>query len=178
MKTCLVTGGAGFLGSHLCTFLLEKMDAVIKSPRAEISKYAPKVIMLTPPEDKIGEIIGPGGKNIKKIIAMTNTQIDINDDGQVSISGVDRAAVERAVEAVKSIYREIKVGEEFEGEVKRILPIGAMVEYLPGKEGLVHVSKLSSRYVRDPHDVVSIGQQVRVRVVQIDDRGRINLAMN
>ena len=160
------------------TFLLEKMDAVIKSPRAEISKYAPKVIMLTPPEDKIGEIIGPGGKNIKKIIAMTNTQIDINDDGQVSISGVDRAAVERAVEAVKSIYREIKVGEEFEGEVKRILPIGAMVEYLPGKEGLVHVSKLSSRYVRDPHDVVSIGQQVRVRVVQIDDRGRINLAMN
>ena len=160
------------------TFLLEKMDAVIKSPRAEISKYAPKVIMLTPPEDKIGEIIGPGGKNIKKIIAMTNTQIDINDDGQVSISGVDRAAVERAVEAVKSIYREIKVGEEFEGEVKRILPIGAMVEYLPGKEGLVHVSKLSSGYVRDPHDVVSIGQQVRVRVVQIDDRGRINLAMN
>lgn len=160
------------------TFLLEKMNAVINTPRIEVSKYAPKVVMLTPPEDKIGEIIGPGGKNIKRIIAMTNTSIDIGDDGKVSISGVDRVAVEKAVEAVKSIYREVHIGEEFEGEIKRILPIGAMVEYLPGKEGLVHVSKLSNTFVRDPHDVVSIGQSVRVKVIQIDDRGRINLAMN
>lgn len=160
------------------TYLLERMNAVISQPRAEVSAFAPKVVMLTPPEDKIGEIIGPGGKNIKRIIAMTNTQIDISDDGQVSISGVDRANVERAVEAVKSVYREVHVGEEFEGEIKRILPIGAMVEYLPGKEGLVHVSKLSNTFVRDPHDVVSIGQKVRVKVVQIDERGRINLAMN
>jgi len=159
-------------------YLLERMNAVISTPRAEVSKFAPKVVLLTPPEDKIGEIIGPGGKNIKRIIATTNTQIDINDDGQVSISGVDRLAVERAVEAVKSIYREIHIGEEFEGEIKRILPIGAMVEYLPGKEGLVHVSKLSSGFVRDPHDVVSIGQVVKVKVIQIDDRGRINLGMN
>ncbi len=159
-------------------FLLEKMNAVINAPRADISKYAPKVVMLTPPEDKIGEIIGPGGKNIKRIIAMTNTSIDINDDGTVSISGVDRDAVEKAVEAVKSIYREIKIGEVFEGEVTRILPIGAMVEYLPGKEGLVHVSKLSDQYVKDPRDVVSIGQRVKVKVLQVDDRGRINLGMN
>jgi len=159
-------------------FLLEKMNAVISQPRAEVSKFAPKVILLTPPEDKIGEIIGPGGKNIKRIIALTNTQIDINDDGQVSISGVDRDAVNRAVEAVKGIYREVHLGEEFEGEIKRILPIGAMVEYLPGKEGLVHVSKLSTEFVRDPHDVVSIGQRVKVKVIQIDDRGRINLGMN
>jgi polyribonucleotide nucleotidyltransferase len=166
------------LAKNARTFLLERMNAVISQPRAEVSKFAPKVVLLTPPEDKIGEIIGPGGKNIKRIIAMTNTQIDINDDGQVSISGVDREAVLRAVEAVKSIYREVHVGEEFEGEIKRILPIGAMVEYLPGKEGLVHVSKLSSGFVRDPHDVVSIGQVVKVKVLQIDDRGRINLGMN
>lgn len=159
------------------TFVLEKMNAVVGHPREALSQYAPKVEVLTPPEDKIGEIIGPGGKNIKKIIAQTGAEINISDEGEVSISAVDGQAVDRAVELIQNIYRIVQVGEEFDGTVKRLLPIGAMVEFLPGREGLVHVSKLSDSFVKDPADVVSEGQEVRVKVLEIDDRGRVNLAM-
>lgn len=157
--------------------ILEKMNAVIDKPRDSVSKYAPKVVMLTPPEDKIGEIIGPGGKNIKRIIASTGANIDISDDGKVSISGVDMDAVNRAAETIKNIYKEVKPGEIYEGEVVRVLPIGAMVEIIPGRDGLVHVSKLSRSFVKDVRDVVSEGQKVQVQVTGIDERGRINLSM-
>lgn len=158
-------------------FILEKMNAVIDKPRNSVSKYAPKVVMLTPPEDKIGEIIGPGGKNIKRIIATTGANIDISDDGKVSISGVDMDSVNKAAETIKNIYREVKAGEIYEGEVVRVLPIGAMVEIIPGRDGLVHVSKLSRSFVKDVRDVVSEGQKVQVQVTGIDERGRINLSM-
>ena len=111
--------------------ILDKMNAVISKPRENVSKYAPKVVMLTPPEDKIGEIIGPGGKNIKRIIATTGASIDISDDGKVSISGVDMDAVNRAADTIRNIYKEVKPGEIYEGEVVRLLPIGAMVEIIP-----------------------------------------------
>lgn len=159
---------------------LQILDIMLKAmpqSRKNLSQYAPKIELVKIPVDKIGELIGPGGKVIKNIIATTGATVDVEDDGSVAISGTDEAAVERAVEWVKSLTREVAVGEKFEGEVKRILPFGAFVEFLPGKEGMVHVSKMSTEFVQDPNDVVQIGQKVNVRVVEIDDQGRINLSM-
>ena len=157
--------------------ILEKMLAIIPEPRKTISKYAPKIETIQIPVDKIGELIGPGGKMIKSIIATTGATVDVEDDGTVTVSGVEEESVKKAVEWVKGLTREVKVGEEFEGEVKRILPFGAFVEILPGKEGMVHVSKMSDQFVKNPTDIVSIGQKVKVKVVEIDDQGRINLSM-
>jgi polyribonucleotide nucleotidyltransferase len=157
--------------------ILEKIKAVIPTPRASISQYAPKIEQVKIPVDKIGEVIGPGGKVIKNIIATTGAQVDVEDDGTVAISGTDDEAVKKAVEWVKGLVREVAPGEIFEGEVKRILPFGAFVEFLPGKEGMVHVSKMSTEFVNDPNDIVKIGQKVKVRVAEIDDQGRINLSM-
>ncbi|OGM11442.1 polyribonucleotide nucleotidyltransferase [Candidatus Woesebacteria bacterium RBG_16_36_11] len=157
--------------------ILDSMNKIIDKPRKEISQFAPKVIVLTPPQDKIGEIIGPGGKNIRALIAKTQTEINVTDDGKVQISGLDKNKVKEAVSLIENITREVEVGEDFEGEVKRILPFGAFVEILPGKEGLVHVSKMGKGFVRDPNQVVKIGQKVKVKVYQIDNQGRINLQM-
>lgn len=157
--------------------ILTAMNKVIDKPRKEVSRYAPKVVVLTPPADKIGEIIGPGGKNIRALIARTQTEINVDDDGKVTISGLDRDKVDEAVAHIGNITREIQVGEEFEGEVKRILQFGAFVEMVPGKEGLVHVSKMSTGFVKNPNDIVKIGQKVKVRVYQIDSMGRVNLQM-
>ncbi|OGK52984.1 polyribonucleotide nucleotidyltransferase, partial [Candidatus Roizmanbacteria bacterium RIFCSPLOWO2_01_FULL_44_13] len=157
--------------------ILTAMDKVLPQPRKEVSRYAPKVVVLTPPPDKIGEIIGPGGKNIRALIARTQTEINVDDDGKVTISGLDRVKVDEAVAHINNVTREIEVGEEFEGEVKRILQFGAFVEILPGKEGLVHVSKMGKGFVKNPYDVVKIGDRVKVKVYQIDNMGRINLQM-
>src|SRR3989338_879466 len=157
--------------------ILESMNKVIDKPRRELSKFAPKVIVLTPPQDKIGEIIGPGGKNIRSLIAKTQTEINVTDDCKVQISVLDKNKVEEAAKLIENITREVEVGEEFEGEVKRILPFGAFVEILPGKDGLVHVSKMGKGFIRDPGQVVKIGQKVKVKVYQIDNQGRINLQM-
>jgi len=157
--------------------ILEKIKAVIPATRASISQYAPKIEQVKIPVDKIGEVIGPGGKVIKNIIATTGAQVDVEDDGTVAISGTDEESVKKAVEWVTGLIREVTPGETFEGEVKRILPFGAFVEILPGKEGMVHVSKMSTEFVNNPSDVVEIGQKVKVRVVEIDDQGRINLSM-
>lgn len=158
-------------------YILDKMKKSIDKPRKEISQFAPKVVVLTPPQEKIGEIIGPGGKNIRALIARTQTDINVSDDGKVTISGIDKAKVEEAAQAIGNITRVVEVGEEFEGEVKRILPFGAFVEFLPGKEGMVHVSKMGAGFVKTPFDVVKIGQKVKVKVFQIDTQGRINLQM-
>ncbi len=157
--------------------ILDVMNKAISIPRKEISRFAPKVVVLTPPQDKIGEIIGPGGKNIRALIARTDTDINVSDDGKVTISGIDKVKVDEAAQAISNITRVVEVGEEFEGEVRRILPFGAFIEFLPGKEGMVHVSKMGAGYVKSPHDVVKIGQRVKVRVIQIDQQGRINLQM-
>ncbi len=158
-------------------YILEKMTKSIDKPRKEISQFAPKVVVLSPPQEKIGEIIGPGGKNIRALIARTQTNINVSDDGKVTISGIDKVKVEEAAQAIGNITRVVEVGEEFEGEVKRILPFGAFVEFLPGKEGMVHVSKMGAGFVKTPFDVVKIGQKVKVKVFQIDQQGRINLQM-
>ncbi|MDO9027579.1 MAG: polyribonucleotide nucleotidyltransferase [Candidatus Roizmanbacteria bacterium] len=164
-------------GKEALLEILAAMDKVISKPRKEVSRYAPKVVVLTPPPDKIGEIIGPGGKNIRALIAKTQTEINVEDDGRVTVSGLDRAKVDEAVAHIGNITREIQVGEEFTGEVKRILPFGAFVEMIPGKEGLVHVSKMGTGFVKHPEDVVKIGQKVKIKVYQIDNMGRINLQM-
>lgn len=157
--------------------ILENMKAAIATPRDSVSKFAPKVVVITPPPDKIGEIIGPGGKNIRALIAQTNTDINVGDDGRVTISGIDKANVEMAAKMIENMTREIMVGEIFEGEVKRIAPFGAFVECIPGKDGLVHVSKMGRGFVKDPAEVVSVGQKVKVKVMEIDNMGRINLQM-
>ena len=145
--------------------------------RPNLSVYAPKIEMIKIPIEKIGELIGPGGKTIKNIIATTGATVDVEDDGSVAISGTTEESVQKAIEWVKGLTREVKAGEVFEGIVKRILPFGAFVEVLPGKEGMVHVSQMGQGFVKNPNNVVSIGQKVKVRVVEIDDQGRINLSM-
>jgi polyribonucleotide nucleotidyltransferase len=157
--------------------ILEKMLSIIDAPRKNLSQYAPKVQVVKIPVEKIGEVIGPGGKMIRQIISSTGATVDVEDDGSVMISGVDQVAVQKAVDWVTGLTRDVTVNEEFEGEVKRILPFGAFVEILPGKEGMVHVSQMSTTYVSNPNDIVKIGQKVHVRVMEIDDQHRINLSM-
>ncbi|MFZ5845107.1 MAG: polyribonucleotide nucleotidyltransferase [Patescibacteria group bacterium] len=158
-------------------FILEKIRSVISSPRQHVSKYAPKVQVVKIPVAKIGEVIGPGGKTIRQIIAATGASVDVDDDGSVVISGPDEEAVGRASAWVAGLTHEVAVGEEYEGEVKRILPFGAFVEILPGKEGMVHVSQMATGFVNDPSEVVAVGQKVKVRVIEIDEQHRVNLTM-
>ena len=157
--------------------ILEKMNTVLPEARKQMSKYAPKIKVVKIDTEKIGEVIGPGGKVIRNIMAQTNTTLDVSDDGTVSITGTSDEEVERAVSWVSTLTRQIKAGEEFEGEVKRILPFGAFVELVPGKEGMVHVSQMSTGFVSNPNEVVALGQKVKVRVMEIDEQGRINLSM-
>jgi len=159
------------------SFILEKMLAVLPKARTSVSKFAPKIEVVHVPVEKIGEVIGPGGKIIRKIIAETGAVVDVEDDGSVNISSPDEEAVKKAVDWVKNLVREVKAGEIFEGTVKRIQPFGAFVEILPGKEGLVHVSRMAKKFVNDPSEIVSLGQKVTVRVTEIDSQGRLNLSM-
>ena len=158
-------------------FILEHMLGTIKEPRKEVSAFAPKIKTVQVPVEKIGEVIGPGGKMIKKIIAETGADVDMEDDGTVSISGIDESAVDKAVEWVKNLVKVPEPGEIYEGKVVRMQPFGAFVEILPGKDGLVHVSDMSEGYVKDPADIVKEGDTVTVRVKEIDKMGRLNLSM-
>lgn len=157
--------------------ILEVMNAAIATPRTEVSVNAPKIKLIKIDPEKIGGLIGPGGKMIKSIIAETGAEVDVEDDGSVSISAVDEASVEKAVKWIEGLTHEVEPGEVYEGTVKRMMNFGAFVEIAPGKEGLVHVSEMSPDYVADPNDVVQIGQTVKVRVIKIDEQGRIDLSM-
>jgi len=167
-----------FARAHTARLLvLKKILSVMPQYRQQVSEHAPKIEQIQVPVDKIGEIIGPGGKNIRLIIAQTGANVDVEDDGIVTVSGISEEAVKKGAEWIKGIIREVTPGEEFEGTVKRILPFGAFVEYLPSKEGMVHVSKMGRGFVKNPEDVVAIGQQVKVRVLEIDQQGRVNLTL-
>ncbi|HEY5600923.1 MAG TPA: polyribonucleotide nucleotidyltransferase [Patescibacteria group bacterium] len=159
-------------------FILDKMLEVLPQHRGGVSKHAPTVLQVKIAPSKIGEVIGSGGRVINNIIATTGCAVDIDDSGTVTITGTDVAAAQKAAEWVEGIVKEAQVGEIYEGTVKRILPFGAMIEILPGKEGLVHISKLAPHRVERVEDVVKIGQEVKVRVVEIDDQHRVNLSMN
>ncbi len=155
--------------------ILEFMNSTIKSSRSEISQYAPKNIVFSVPKAKIGEVIGPGGKTIRKIIADLDVTVDIDDDGKVTISGIDTHNVEQAQNIVQGIVQEAEVGKTYIGKVKRITNFGAFVEILPGKDGLVHISKLSRQRVNKVEDIVKVGDEITVKVLEIDNQGRINL---
>ena len=149
----------------------------IPAPRAEVSKYAPKMITMTIDPDKIREVIGKGGAVIQKIVADTGAKIDINDDGTVFIAAVDKASADTAKAIIDAIVFEPVVGEIYEGTVTRIIPIGAFVEYAPGKEGMVHISKLQKERTEKVEDVVAIGDTVKVKFLGTDEKGRQNLSM-
>ncbi len=151
--------------------------AAIPAPRAEVSKYAPKMTTMHIDPDKIREVIGKGGAVIQKIVADTGAKIDIEDDGTVHIAAVDRAAADMAKAIIDAIVFEPEVGETYEGTVTRIIPIGAFVEYAPGKEGMVHISKLQKERTEKVEDVVNVGDTVRVKYLGTDEKGRQNLSM-
>jgi polyribonucleotide nucleotidyltransferase len=158
-------------------YILKAMLSTLPESRKAVSAFAPKIKVVKIPVEKIGEVIGPGGKVIKKIIAETGAQVEVEDDGSVNISGMDVAGVDKAVAWVESLVKEVKAGEIYEGTVVRIQPFGAFIEVLPGKDGMVHVSDMAEGFVSNPEDIVHIGDKVQVRVKEIDELGRINLSM-
>jgi polyribonucleotide nucleotidyltransferase len=156
--------------------ILDIMAKTIAQPRQSISQYAPKIVVFKIPVDKIGEVIGPGGKMIRKIIEETKVEIDIEDDGRVIISAPSTEALEAGKARVLSIVQEVEVGKTYTGKVKRITNFGAFVEVLPGKEGLVHISRLAPYRVKRVEDVVKLGDKIEVKCINIDDLGRVDLA--
>ncbi|MEL7623265.1 MAG: polyribonucleotide nucleotidyltransferase [Clostridiales bacterium] len=156
--------------------IMEKILEVIDKPRPEMSPFAPRILTMTIDPDKIREVIGPGGKVIKKIIEETGVKIDIEDSGLVMIATSDAAAGERAMQIVRDLTREVEVGEVYTGKVTRIMNFGAFVEVLPGKEGLVHISHLAEERVNKVEDVVNVGDIITVKVTEIDRQGRVNLS--
>ena len=153
------------------------MEPVIAEPRPEVGKYAPKIQQMHVEPDKISEIIGKQGKTINGIIDETGVKIDINDDGRVDICGVEQDMIHKAMELIRLIVEPVEVGAIYEGEVVRIMNFGAFVQLAPNKDGLIHISKLSRDRVNKVEDVVNIGDKVRVKVLEIDKMGRINLAL-
>ena len=158
-------------------YILDKMLAVIDKPRAEISKYAPKIITFTINPDKIKDVIGSGGKTINNIIEETGVKIDIEDDGQVFIATPDSDMAEKAKQIILNIAEDLEVGKIYSGKVARIMNFGAFVDIAPGKEGMIHISKLSSKRVEKVEDVVNIGDEVEVEVIKIDNKGRVDLKL-
>lgn len=155
--------------------ILEIMNKVISEPKKDLSEHAPKITILKIDSNKIGSVIGPGGKNIKKIIELTGASVDIKEDGEVFISSIDKEAVKNAIKMVEDIVKEAKVGEIYKGRVTRTTNFGAFVEILPGKEGLVHISKLAHRRIEHVEDVVKTNDNIVVKVIKIDNQGRIDL---
>ncbi len=158
-------------------FILEQMKMVIKESRPQLSDHAPRITTLSIPFDKISNLIGPGGKVIKGIIKETGAQIDIDDvEGKVTVSSLSAEGGEKALAMIKGIIRDPKVGEIYTGKVKRITDFGAFVEITPGKDGLVHVSQLSDGFVKNVSDVVKVGDQITVKLIGIDELGRLSLS--
>lgn len=157
-------------------FILGKMAECIDKPAEHLSPYAPKIITLTIPVDRIRDVIGSGGKIINKIISETGVKMDVEEDGHVYIATPDEEAAQRAKKWVEELTHEVQVGETYLGKVTRLMKFGVFVEILPGKEGMVHVSQLATRRVEKPGDVVHEGDEIMVKVTEIDDKGRINLS--
>ena len=154
----------------------EIMLKAIPEPRAELSKYAPKMLTTTIPVDKISEVIGKSGKVIKEIQSECEVKVDITDDGNVFISGLDMENCKRALEIIDTIAKDPEPGAIYKGKVTRIMDFGAFVEIAPGKEGLCHISQLDVRRTDKVEDVVNVGDVIIVKVLEIDDKGRLNLS--
>jgi polyribonucleotide nucleotidyltransferase len=157
-------------------FVLDKMKEALESPRQELSTYAPRIEILKVNPERIGELIGPSGKTIKKIIAATGVTIDIQDEGNVLVGSTDAAKSKEAIEMIRAVTEDIEVGRIYIGKVKRIVAFGAFCEIAPNKEGLVHVSELADHFVKGVEEVVKLGDAIKVKVIGIDELGRINLS--
>jgi polyribonucleotide nucleotidyltransferase len=157
-------------------FILEKMNQCISEPRKELSKYAPKTYTMSIDPEKIRDVIGAGGKVINKIIAETGVKIDIKEDGKIFVMSDDSVCAKRALKIIDDLTKEVKVGEIYLGKVTKITNFGAFVEIFPGKEGLVHISKLDFARVNKVEDIVSVGDEILVKITEIDGQGRINLS--
>ncbi|MGM9518199.1 MAG: polyribonucleotide nucleotidyltransferase [Acidaminococcus sp.] len=157
-------------------FILDKMLECIAEPRKQLKKYAPKITTIKVNPDKIKDIIGPGGKVIKKIVEDTGAQIDINDDGTVYIAAANSESADAAIKTIQDITAEPEVGKVYTGKVTRIMNFGAFVEFMPGREGLVHISQLAKERVAKVEDVVNVGDEIVVKLVEIDSKGRMNLS--
>ena len=157
-------------------FVLEKMLAVLPAPRAELSPYAPRITTIHINPDKIRDIIGPGGKMIRKITEETGASIDVEDDGSVYIAAADQEAGQRAIDWIKGLTDEIEVGKIYKGKVVRIMPFGAFVEVLPNQDGLVHISKLTDHRVERVEEVANVGDEIVVKATEVDSQGRLNLS--
>lgn len=158
-------------------YILDKMLAVLPEPRKELSKYAPKIISFSIDPDSIKDVIGSGGKTINKIIEETGVKIDITDDGKVFIATPDSEMAEKAKRIILNIAEDLEVGKIYSGKVVRIMQFGAFVEIAPGKDGMIHISKLSTKRVEKVEDVVNIGDEVEVEVIKIDNKGRVDLKL-
>jgi len=152
------------------------MGLAISTSRSELSPYAPRMYEITIDPGKIGSVIGPGGRIIRSIIEKTKTTIDIRNDGTVLVGSQNEEAAQKAIKSIQDLTREVEQGEIYTGKVTRLFNFGAMVEILPGKEGLVHISELADYHVPQVEDVVKVGDEIMVKVIGIDNSGRINLS--
>ena len=156
--------------------ILGEMDKALQSPREEMSQYAPRIVTITVPKDKIRDVIGPGGKVIREIIDKTGVSIDINDDGVVSIASTDEDSAKRAVEFVQNLVQEVEIGKIYLGKVKKIVDFGAFVEIFPGTDGLVHISQICDRRIKNVSDEIQEGDEIKVKVIDVDQQGRVKLS--
>jgi polyribonucleotide nucleotidyltransferase len=156
--------------------ILGRMMETLPAPRTEMSMWAPRIETLQINPDKIRDVIGPGGKTIRRIVEETGAQIDIEDDGRVSIASNNGEAMQQAIAMIRDLTEDVEVGRIYKGKVVRIMNFGAFVEILPKKDGLVHISQLADHRVNKVEDVVNIGDEIMVKVIEIDDKGRVNLS--
>jgi polyribonucleotide nucleotidyltransferase len=157
-------------------FILDKMNQAISTHRTELSKYAPRIYRMMINPEKIGTVIGPGGKMIRSIVEQTKSKVDIEDDGTVLIASADEESARKAIKIIEDLTKEVEVGAVYTGKVTRLMDFGAFVEVLPGKEGLVHISELADYRVASVEDAVKVGDEVMVKVIEIDRMGRVNLS--
>jgi polyribonucleotide nucleotidyltransferase len=156
--------------------ILEKMRETISEPRKDLSRHAPRIITLQVKQERIRDVIGPGGKNIRSIVDQTGVKVDVEDSGLVKLASPNYDAIEKAIYMIKRLTQEVEVGGFYTGKVKRILGFGAIVEIFPGTDGLIHISQLAENRVREVADVLKEGDEVLVKVIDIDPQGRIRLS--
>jgi polyribonucleotide nucleotidyltransferase len=156
--------------------ILEKMESTLATPRKELSKFAPKIKMVNLPEDKIGEVIGSGGKTIKALMEKYEVQIDIDDDGKASISAQNQENIDKAAFEIESMIKDVEIGEEYEGIVTRVENFGAFIEFLPGREALLHVSEMTGGFLSDPSSIIKIGDKLNVKIAGFNDNHQVKLS--
>lgn len=156
--------------------ILDKMESVLSAPRAQLSQFAPKIKLIQLPEDKIGEVIGSGGKTIKALMEKFSVQIDIDDFGAASISSQDQKAIDDCAYEIESMIKEVQIGEEYDGVVTRVENFGAFVEFLPGREALLHVSEMTQGFLSDPSSIIKIGDKLKVKIAGFNDNHQIKLS--